>query len=98
MEVPTGGAPHWIVTHGPGRLFLQTLLPEDAEARLHTGEELYAYGGRHYPPSRDTGSAPKCRIEISPSHPAKTDYFLHVLTATGRGTDRVARATVIRSK
>ncbi len=94
MEVPTGGAPDWIVTHGPGRLFLQTLLPEDAEARLHTGEELYAYGGRHYPPSRDTGSAPKCRIEISPSQPAKTDYFLHVLTATGRETDRVARATV----
>jgi hypothetical protein len=97
MEVPEGEAPHLSVTNGPGRLFLQTVLPRAVQTRLCSGDDLYSYGGQHYPPSRDTGPAPKCRIEISPSEPAETDYFLHVLTATDAGTDSVPRATVTDS-
>ena len=94
METPTGEAPHLVVTHGRGRLFVQTLLPARAEIRLVSGAALYAYGGRSYPPARDTGPAPKCRIEVSPAVPARTDYFLHVLTAADDQTDAAPRATV----
>jgi hypothetical protein len=97
MEVPESVAPPLSVTNGPGRLFVQTLLPSDAQTRLCAGDDLYSYGGQHYPPSRDTGPAPKCRIEISPCEPAETDYFLHVLTATCAETDSVPRATVADS-
>jgi hypothetical protein len=97
MEVPTGEAPHLVVTNGRGRLFIQTLLPADAETRLCSGDDLYSYGGRRYPPSRDTGPAPKCRIEVSPSAPSETDTFLHVLTATGVETGAVPWASVAES-
>jgi hypothetical protein len=60
--------------------------------RLATGDDLYRYGGQSYPPSRDTGPAPECRLEISPSKPAATDYFLHVLTATDSGTNFAPKA------
>ena len=82
MAVPMSRPPHRVVTHGKGRLFVQTLLPAKALVREVHGEALYRYGGRSYPPKRDTGLAPRCRIEVSPGHPARTDYFLHVLTAT----------------
>jgi hypothetical protein len=97
MEVPTGEAPNLVVTNGRGRLFIQTLLPADAETRLCSGDDLYSYGGRRYPPSRDTGAAPKCRIEVSPSAPSETDTFLHVLTATDAETDAAPRASVADS-
>ena len=42
---------------------------------------------------RDTGNAPECRIEISPSEPASVDYFLNVLTATDANTTSVEQAT-----
>ncbi|TVS09677.1 MAG: hypothetical protein EA424_26635 [Planctomycetaceae bacterium] len=97
MEVPSGEAPELVITNGPGRLFVQTLLPPDATTQLYSGDELYSYGNRHYPPSRDTGPAPKCRIEVSPSKPSQTDFFLHVLTATDADTDAVPRAVVADS-
>jgi len=61
-----------------------------------TPSTLYSYGGRDYPPSRDTGPAPECRIEISPSEPGVCDYFLHVLTAAGSEIASVEEATLIR--
>ena len=60
------------------------------------GDELYRYGGEAYPPRRDTGPAPECRIEVSPSAPAAVDYFLHVLTAADSDTDSVPQATLDR--
>jgi hypothetical protein len=83
-----------IVTNGKGRLFIQTLLPKQPKVTLVSGEQLYSYGGDNYPPSRDTGPAPQCRIEISPSEQATLNHFLHVLTATDANTNSVEKATV----
>jgi hypothetical protein len=92
MKAPTGEAPNLVITNGKGRLFVQTVLPQNPKVRLATGDDLYRYGGQSYPPSRDTGPAPECRLEISPSKPAATDYFLHVLTATDSGTNFAPKA------
>jgi hypothetical protein len=82
MKPPTIEAGRLVVTNGKGRLFIQTLLPTQPQVQLVAGADLYTYGGRSYPPRRDTGPAPECRIEISPAEPQTTDYFLHILTAT----------------
>ncbi|MFC1716914.1 heparinase II/III family protein [Candidatus Poribacteria bacterium] len=94
MKPPARTESHLVVTNGQGRLFVQTLLPSDPKVRLVTGTDLYSYGGKDYSPRRDTGPAPECRIEISPSEPASEDYFLHVLTATDADTASVEQATV----
>lgn len=92
MKPPGGEAPNLVVTNGKGRLFVQTVLPEGAQVRLAAGEELYRYGGQSYPPRRNTGPAPECRIEISPPRPARSDTFLHVLTAADAGVESVPTA------
>jgi hypothetical protein len=71
-----------------GRLFVQTLLPRQSKARLNTGEDLYRYDGENYAPEEIRGPAPECRISISPSSPAKEDFFLKVLTATNSSVER----------
>jgi len=82
----------WTWSNGNGRLFLQTLLPEKTDVALYTGEQLYVIDGTNYPPQRDTGPAPECRMEVSPSE-AQTDYlFVHVLTATDTQTENVPLA------
>jgi hypothetical protein len=81
-----------VVTNGLGRLFIQPLLPTHPEIRLVSGEDLYTYGGQSYPPSKDTGPAPECRIEVSPRKPAAKDMFLHVLTATDVAVESVPPA------
>jgi hypothetical protein len=85
-----------VITNSKGRLFVQTLLPEKPQFRLVSGPGLYSYGGHDYPPGHDTGPAPECRIEISPSEPAICDYFLHVLTASGSDIASVEEATLVR--
>jgi hypothetical protein len=92
MKVPTRNGEHLVVTNGKGRLFIQTLLPTQPQVTLVSGSSLYSYGGRDYPPQKDTGPAPECRIEISPSQPSETDYFLHVLTATDANVASVEKA------
>jgi len=94
MTVPVQTEENLIVTNGKGRLFIQTLLPKQPKVTLVSGEQLYSYGGNNYPPSRDTGPAPQCRIEISPSEQATLNHFLHVLTATDANTSSVEKATV----
>ena len=64
----------------------------DPQVKLKDGQDLYRYGCNTYPPRRDTGPAPECRIEISPSQPGRTDYFLHVLTAVEATVDSVPAA------
>ncbi|MBN1422223.1 MAG: hypothetical protein JXP34_25840, partial [Planctomycetes bacterium] len=93
MEAPSGEPPLLAVTNGKGSLFVQTLLPAGAEVRVVSGPDLYRVGDRTYPPARDTGPAPKARIEVSPSRPAADDLFLHVLTATDATVESVPRAT-----
>ena len=93
MKPPVRQGDDLVVTNGGGRLFVQTLLPQDAQVRLVSGADLYAYGGREYPPSRDTGPAPECRVEVSPPEPRAFDCFLHVLTATDADVESVPRAT-----
>jgi hypothetical protein len=95
MKPPTGTAPNLIVTNGRGRLFIQTLLPRSPKVKLLTGSDLYSYGGKTYPPNKDTGPAPQCRIEISPSRRTTVDYFLHVLTATGADTAIVEQSVAL---
>jgi len=94
MKVPSRTGKHLVITNGKGRLFVQTLLPENPTIRLVSGSQLYSYGGQDYPPSHDTGPAPECRIEVSPSQLQCWDYFLHVLTAAGSDTDSVDEAAV----
>ena len=94
MKPPTGRAPNLAVANGRGRLFVQTVLPSEPLVRLVQGDSLYVSGGTLHLPSRDTGPAPECRVEVSPSRPALTDYFLHVLTAADSSAAEVPEATV----
>jgi hypothetical protein len=89
MKVPERRGEHLVVTNGRGRLFVQTCLPRDARVRLAAGADLYSYDGKSYPPSRDTGPAPECRVEVSPPEARALDCFLHVLTATDSGAEQV---------
>ncbi len=108
MKVPIRTNEHLVITNGKGRLFVQTLLPQNPDIRLVSGSDvsrasrprfeggtpatLYRYGGRNYPPSHNTGPAPECRIEVSPSQQRSWDYFLHVLTAADSDTASVEEA------
>jgi len=92
MKVPAETADGLVVTNGKGRLFIQTLLPSEPKVKLVTVDELYSYGGKTYPPARDTGPAPECRTEISPTRQQAVDYFLHVLTATDDSVTSVEKA------
>lgn len=94
MTTPERRGDHLVVTHGAGRLFVQTLLPEVHDITLRDGDDLYRYGGNDYPPKRDTGRAPECRVEVSPREASKVDTFLHVLTASSAATDTVPTATL----
>ncbi len=92
IKVPTNTKDGLVTTNGKGRLFIQTLLPPDPEIKLVTGTKLYHYDGKTYPPKRDTGPAPQCRVEISPAGQREVDYFLHVLTATDASIASVEKA------
>ena len=94
MKVPTETEDGLVITNGKGRLFVQTLLPSETKVKLFAGDELYSYGGKTYPPARDTGPAPECRIEISPARQQAVDYFLNVLTATDDSVASVEKANV----
>jgi hypothetical protein len=97
MRQPVSQPPHLVITHGRGRLFIETLLPENPQVRLCVGDDLYRYGGKSYPPKADVGEAPACRVEVSPAQPALVDYFLHVLTAASSDTQSVAATHAERS-
>lgn len=89
MKRPEKQGNRLVVTNGTGRLFIQPLLPAGADVKLVSGDDLYRYGGHSYPPGRDTGPAPECRIEVSPSAPHTEDFFLHVLTAVDSTVESV---------
>lgn len=81
IKKPEYAPPDYIITNGKGRLFLQPILPETRNVSLVSAEDLYVIDGIKYLPKRDTGAAPECRIEISPSKPTDFNIFLNVLTA-----------------
>jgi len=87
----------WTWSNGNGRLFLQTLLPEKTDVALFYGDNLYTIDGVNYPTTRDTGPAPECRMEISPTVTKKDYLFVHVLQATNAGIKKVPLAKVIVS-
>src|SRR6185437_6505786 len=70
QKVPEKKGNHWIITHGKGRLFLQTLAPANPIVTLHHGDNLYEYNGAKHAPTWEMDAAPECRMEISPSTPA----------------------------
>ena len=94
MKKPEQRGDDLVVTNGKGRLFIQPLLPAQRLINLAADDELYRYDGQSFPPRRNTGPAPECRVEISPTAPKATDYFLHVLTAVDATTDAVPAASV----
>ncbi len=94
MRKPVEQSSHWVATHGQGRLFIQPLLPESRRITLMAGADLYRYGGQDYPPRKNTGPVPECRLELTPAQPNATDYFLNVLTATSAEVASIPKATV----
>ena len=84
----------WTWSNGNGRLFLQTLFPEKTNVALFFGDNLYTIDGIDYPPERDTGPAPECRMEITPSASNKDYLFVHVLQATKDDVTQVPLAKV----
>jgi hypothetical protein len=91
-ELKSGEADQLVITNGGGKLFVQTLLPANPEIRVAQGEDLYRYDSGNFPPRRTTGAAPEARVEVSPTSPAETDVFLHVLSATDARAESVPAA------
>jgi hypothetical protein len=79
------------VSQGGGRLFCQTLLPEDAHIELvgGPGKEFWVDGKNFPPPQpKQAEEAGAWRIEVSPGAPRTEDYFLHLLTTTSAETTK----------
>ena len=70
------------ITNGPGRLWVQTLLPEAAHL---TKVEGFMYRGQHFDASLNHHSqfANRWRVEVSPSTAQREDIFLHVMSTDG---------------
>ena len=97
LKVPERRDGFLVVTNGQGRLFVQTLLPVPPITTFYSGDSLYTYGSRNYPPQFDTGPAPECRVAISPLSYTTEDLFLNVLTATDSSVASVESATTATS-
>mgnify|MGYP000412773724 CR=1 FL=1 len=89
MKKPERQGEHWVIANGRGRLFVQTLLPANADVELREGEAMYEVAGKRWPPKQKTGPEVECRMEISPRVPACRDCFLTVLTAADSSVQRV---------
>ena len=102
MKPPTrlrvGDAEQWAITNGRGRLFVQTLLPADAQVYIAQGDELYQYDSDTFAPERTTGPAPEARMQVSPRAPSQADTFLHVLTTTDAATDQAPAAQLDKTQ
>ena len=98
MKEPVEEDDKLVITNGEGRLFVQTVLPENPRIESIGGTDLYSYGGEFFEPTRNTVPAPEYRIEVSPPIPSTTDLFLHVLTATDADTRSAPRAELSRTE
>ena len=97
MASPQGETPNFVITNGNGRLFVQTLLPRNPQVTLNSGDELYRYDNKSFPPKETRGKAPECRIEISPAEAQTMDYFLHILTAADASVGSAPDAKLVTS-
>ncbi|MCL2640296.1 MAG: heparinase II/III-family protein [Phycisphaerales bacterium] len=103
ISIPEKHGKHFIVTSPDlgngkerGRLFIQNLSPIATSTELFHGENLYTYGGKHFPPDREFNRAPECRMETTATTPATFGCFLHVMTATDSTVNTVPLATAKR--
>lgn len=94
MKPPMQEKQHFVLTNGKGKLYIQNIMPDKITVNLVNEENLYRDNGNEYIPTRKTGPAPECRMEISPVNKSQTDYFLTVLHATDTGATSVSKATV----
>ncbi|MCZ7645579.1 MAG: heparinase II/III family protein [Planctomycetota bacterium] len=94
--IPVERDGRWVVTNGPGRLFIQTLEPAAYDVKLYHGDNLYGYNGGNYPNTRDWVPTSVCRMEVIATQPAREDLFVHVLTATGSSVADVPKAEIER--
>ena len=82
-----------------GRLFVQTLLPENAKTELVGGKdnEFFA-SGRNWPLDnfRKYDYAGNWRIEVSPADKVTETRFCHVLQASDTGVATPVKAELIR--
>jgi hypothetical protein len=86
VDEPRISGPVTTITNGPGRLVCRTLLPEEAAIAAIGGQGKECWvDGRNWPAvEREwTPDAGAWRLEVSPSHPAEQDFFLHVLQVDG---------------
>ncbi len=88
------------VTNGDATLLCRTVLPESATLTTigGPGKEQWV-GGRNWPSQEKTEWPPEAgawRIEISPSHPAQQDFFLHVLQAGSKDIAAAEAVALIR--
>jgi hypothetical protein len=79
------------VTEGRGKLTVQTLLPEKAKTAAIHG---YGYHGQKFDPPKGSqnGLDASWRVEVTPTAPAISDLFLHVLQTE----DSPSKATLVR--
>jgi hypothetical protein len=90
----------------PGRLFVQTLLPEEHIIRRIGGDgyEAWVNGKNRTGDSKKAKAvikkldAGRWRIEVSPAVPRKFDNFLHAIHITDTKTDMMPAAEKIESK
>ena len=95
IEEPIVEGNRFIIQHGEGKLFGYTLLPENPRIEKvgGPGKEFWV-AGKNYPV--DAGpEAGAWRLEVKPSSPTETDFFLHVLYVADRDAPAPAEVRLI---
>lgn len=89
------------VSQSDGRLFSQTLLPEDARIGLvgGPGKEFWV-DGKNFPPPQPNRAeeAGAWHIEVTPGTPHTEDCFLHLLTATSAETTKAPVGALVKEE
>ncbi|MCL1910510.1 MAG: heparinase II/III-family protein [Kiritimatiellaeota bacterium] len=79
-EQSVDGSLSW--DNGAARITMKTNSPEKTNVELFCGDDLYKIDGVNYPPERDTGPAPECRVEITPVEQKKEYVFNTIFFVT----------------
>jgi len=99
VEQPAVTGKQVTVTEGDGKLFSQTLLPEDARIQLvgGPGKDFWVDGKNYPPPQPGRAEEPGAwRVEVYPGAPRAEDHFLHLLFATGKLTRANPAAALVK--
>jgi heparin/heparan-sulfate lyase len=91
--------------HGDGRMFCQTLLPDDAVLTPvgGPGKEFWAAGKQWSIVDRGLKPENKAmmgqwRVEVAPGSPRKEDVFLHVIQVGDRSLEAIDKAEIVRDR